>query len=114
VGAGDADGTRTACHLLASSDAQRKAHGGGGSIRTKPPRGPEQLVVGHTEKPDSSGPRQYGHGVGVWLVGSIFIGRDNRNRVLKASPPDQVEVGEGQSFVPGGTRLIKDHAFLGP
>ena len=50
MGAGDADGTRTACHLLASSDAQRKAHGGGGSIRTKPPRGPEQLVVGHTEK----------------------------------------------------------------
>src|SRR2546426_12252631 len=82
--------------------------------------GPNHLAVPNNwewatpRKPDSSGPRQYGQGLGVWLVGSIFIGRGNRNRVLKASPPDQVEVGEGQSFVPGGTRLIKDHAFLGP
>src|SRR2546426_93912 len=34
----------------------------------------------------------------------MFIGRDSRNGVLKASPPDQVGVGEGRSFVPGGNQ----------
>src|SRR5437867_11556986 len=32
----------------------------------------------------------------------MFIGRDNRNGVLKASPPDQVEVGEDDPSFPGG------------